>query len=606
MRILFTLLSLFISSNAYADWPIGSEIDQALLIDITDSGFEEISKSLPVIVPDEIPLDTIYQDGDITDVDLTFLGFTIADADLDWYIEILNLVLGLNIVDMQIRPGNGVLWLDATLELNINDSVDMASIIAGGELEWSVLWWTETERIELLDCGLYTEPFTVEFSTSIGLQYVDDGAGGTVLDADIGTIVWDWDLRGDDVEIDCWVGDILDFLDSVGLNVIDLALNFLEGEIDTLINDLSSDIEPAIEDAMSGLSIEQQLPIGEAVVDIKVQPNDIEIIPDGMRISALGYANAEYNPCIGDVATDESVASASATPTIGNTPSGVMAPHHFGIMADDDFVNHLLFAVYYGGGLCFKIGPENDTLPLNTALLGILAPGVYDELFPEPKDVVIQTRPTSAPVAYASGDSDVNLDVDALGLDIYADLDYRTALIVGLDLDIDAGVDLNFDDTAGQLDILVKLGAENISATARHNEFAPGYDEQIADSVTGLFDTLVGPLLDGLLGDLSFPIPSIASIGLTTLEAAPSGPAKDWFGFYANTGVVTYGSGGGIGCNEDGSIGCEDGGGCDPEAGCDSGGTCTSGAIPARGLMLLLSLIGVAIRRRSNVNVETM
>ena len=63
---------------------------------------------------------------------------------------------------------------------------------------------------------------------------------------------------------------------------------------------------------------------------------------------------------------------------------------------------------------------------------------------------------------------------------------------------------------------------------------------------------------------------------------------------------MTYGSGGGLGCTEDGGIGCEDGGGCDAESGCDAGGSCTSGAIPARTLMVLLSLIGVVIRRRSD------
>lgn len=598
MRLLLGTSLLLAGTYAYADWPVGAEIEDALMVDITDAGFEEISKSLPVILPPTFPLETIYEEGDIFDQDFTLFGITFASADLNWYIEVANLEMGIQILDLSIRPGNGVLWLDAEVELHVNDAAAPANVQAGGDLEYQVLWWTETEKLELLDCDLHTEPFIVDFSTSIGLEYLETGTGDYALDANIGAISWNWDIVGDDIVIDCWLGDILDFLDDIGLDVIDLALDAFQSEIDALINDLTSDIEPALEEAMSGLKIEQQLDIGEATLDLKIIPNAIEIIPDGMRIGTIGAASAEYHPCIGEPPTEESVGTASAQPKLGQTPSGIPSPHHFGILADDDFVNQVLFAAYYGGGLCFTLGPENDTLPLNTALLGILAPDTFDDLFPEPKDIIIETRPTSAPVAYAKGDSDINLAIDTFGLDIYADLDYRTAKVIGLDLNVDAGADLVFDNAVGQLDLTVNLTSEDLTATTRHNEFAPGQDEAIASAISGLFDTVVGPLLDGLLGDLSFPIPSVASIGIQSLDSAASGPAEDWFGFYANTGVVTYGTGGGLGCTEDGGFGCEDSGGCDAESGCDAGGSCASGAIPARALMVSFALIGVAIRRR--------
>ena len=542
MRLLLGSSLLFIATSAYGDWPVGAEIEDALMVDITDAGFAEISDSLPVILPPTFPLETIYEDGDIFDQDFTLFGITFASADLNWYIEVANLEMGIQILDLSIRPGNGVLWLDAEVELYVNDAAAPANVKAGGDLEYQVLWWTETEKLELLDCDLYTEPFIVDFSTSIGLEYLDTGSGDYALDANIGAISWNWDIIGDDIVIDCWLGDILDFLDDIGLDVIDLALDAFQSEIDALVNDLTADIEPALEEAMSGLKIEQQLEIGEATLDLKIIPNAVDIIPDGMRIGTIGSASAEYHPCIGEPPTEESTGTASAQPKLGETPAGIPSPHHFGVLADDDFVNQVLFAAYYGGGLCFTVGPENDTLPLNTALLSILAPDTFDELFPEPKDIIIETRPTSAPVAYAKGDSDINLAIDTFGLDIYADLDYRTAKVIGLDLNVDAGADLNFDNTVGQLDLQVNLTSEDLTATTRHNEFAPGQDEDIANAISGLFDTVVGPLLDGLLGDLSFPIPSVATIGIQSLDSAASGPAEDWFGFYANTGVVSYGS----------------------------------------------------------------
>ena len=604
MRYLASTLLFLTSQTALADWPVGAEIDDALMVDITEAGFEEISDSLPVILPPTFPLEEIYQEGDIFDQDITILGITFASADLDWYIRVNNLIMGVSINNLSIRPGDGVLWLDAQIELNVNEAASPALVEAGGVLEYQVLWWTETEDIELLDCDLHTEPFVVDFSTSIGLEYLEDGSGGYALDAAIGPIGWDWDLVGDDIVIDCWLGDILDFLDDIGLDVIDLALNAFRGEINNIVDELVGELEPAIEDSLSGLAIEQELALGEATLDLKIIPNRIDIVPDGMRIGTIGSASAEYHPCIGEPPTEESQGTASSAPQLAKTPAGVPSPHHFGVLADDDFVNQVLFAAYYGGGLCFTVGPENDELPLNTALLGVLAPDAFDELFPEPKDVIIETRPTSAPIAAAKGESDINIAINDFGLDFYADLDYRTAKIIGLDLDVDAGADLNFDNATGQLDVGVNLSSENLTATTRHNEFAPGLDEDIANAVSGLFDTLVGPLLDGLLGDLSFPIPSIASVGIQSLDSAPSGPAEDWFGFYANTGVVTYGSGGGLGCNDDGSLGCEDGGGCDPEAGCDSGAGCASGAVPARALMVILALAGVAVRRRSSISAN--
>ena len=74
MRYVTCTVLLFLASTAMADWPVGAEIEDALMVDITEAGFEEISDSLPVILPPTFALDDIYQDGDIFDQDFTFLG----------------------------------------------------------------------------------------------------------------------------------------------------------------------------------------------------------------------------------------------------------------------------------------------------------------------------------------------------------------------------------------------------------------------------------------------------------------------------------------------------------------------------------------------------
>ena len=63
---------------------------------------------------------------------------------------------------------------------------------------------------------------------------------------------------------------------------------------------------------------------------------------------------------------------------------------------------------------------------------------------------------------------------------------------------------------------------------------------------------------------------------------------EDWFGFFANAGPVTYGSGG-----------CSDGGGCGDTGGegCDSG--CSPGGLGAgRGLVMVIFPLALAAMRR--------
>jgi hypothetical protein len=285
----------------------------------------------------------------------------------------------------------------------------------------------------------------------------------------------------------------------------------------------------------------------------------VVVVPEGMRLTTAGLAEATEHPCVAGGATG-SKETAGDLPPIGSAPNGIGA-YDVGILGSDDFLNQVLFAAYRGGGLCYTLSGEQGDLPINTALLGLLAPGSFDSLFPEAKPMVIEVRPARPPEAVPGGDHDIQVIAEDLGLDLYAELDGRQALVVGLDLDLDAGADLQFDGATGKLSVKVDLSGDDLTATVRTNELAPGTDDQIAAQVGSLFDTLAAPILGDALSGLAFDLPSFGGFGLTNLKAAPAGAANDFFGFYAGAGEVSYGDGGcgGGGCGDSAGEGCSQG-----------------------------------------------
>ena len=258
-------------------------------------------------------------------------------------------------------------------------------------------------------------------------------------------------------------------------------------------------------------------------------------------------------------------------------------------------------------------------LALDTGILvslakGSASEGPYDSLFPESKPLTILTAPKAAPTLEYAGTNDVNLQVRELGLDFVAELDHRQSRIVQIDIAMDAGADLLLDKATGEIAIAANISgferakgvptplrtrfgvrrsscrqdAEVIvvahTPTVTANEFAEGYAEQIEGGIGDLFDSLVGPIIDGLLGDLAIQLPSMYGLGLASLEIAAAGDEEDWLGAHATLGEVPYESSGGFsGCGEEGCGGGEDGDSCasctSDDSGCttDESGSCTVG-----------------------------
>lgn len=537
--------------------PAGSTITGAAHADITPEGFDAITALLPSLIPSglEIPTTGDSYDGALGTCLLGGYEYNLSNGSVDIAITSASLV-----------PQTGYLSLDANLEITVNSASDPLSLLVS---------------VECVDttCTGYVDPFTAQVSTTLTLTVVDG-----VLDAQVGTVTLTNALDSSDIHIDdCWVGTMEDVLGFFGLSIFDLILPLVEDQLNSAVADFGPQIETLIEDAFSQVVIQQTLDLNGAQADLELVPSAVEIETSGVRLTLDGFMDAvDAAECVAAYDPGGSLATDNAPPAIGSVPAGVTPGYHAGILLSDDFGNQALYSLWRAGLLCYSIDDSADFgIPISTDLLGLLAGDAFDELFPQSAPMLIQTRPKVAPTLEFDGEHDVGVAVDQLGLEFYGELDSRQALILGVDLDALAGLDLSLDGTTGELGIDVALSGDDVVPSVTDNEFKPDTSADIEDSFAGVFDTLVGSIIDGLVGNLAFNLPSFSGFGLTGLEVAPAGDASDWLGAYATLDQVEYES---KGCGTDG--GCS--------TGCSAGSTA-----PGAGWLLVgMPLLIAGLRRR--------
>lgn len=554
----FLLLSA--SAPAAAEtYPAGTPVDEALVVDLTPDGFDSLTDVIPTLLPSGISIDPIG-DGYEGAFGECWLG------GYEYALE--NMWISLEVGDAQIVPQDGYITLDLAIDIQVNDPSDTFEL------------YTMLECIEDT-CDGHVEPFTVTASTLIDLRIVTGDDGRPVIDANVGDLDVDYTLSGSQINLDnCAIGTVEDILGIFGLSIFDLVLTIADGFIDDAISSFVPEIETLIEDASSEVYIEETLDLDGVTADLLLYPHEIRIREEGLRITMAGMLDAgEPADCIAAYDAGGSYYVASDSPDIGAGPGA----HHAGIFLSDEFGNQALYALWRAGLLCQNVDSElTGGFAIDTNLLGVLAGETFDPYFSSAKPMLIVTRPAMPPELSFTADTDVAVNVQQLGLDFYADLDHRQARLMGVDVDLDAGVNLPFDPMTGTLGLELNLSGDNVDATVSHNDLVPSANGEIEASLPGVFDTLVGPIVAGLLGETTFPLPSLEGIGLTALSVDAAGDSADWLALYANVGAVSYES---AGCDEES-------GGC--ELGCGA-----VGPSPGRFALFGLPLMVVAIRRRS-------
>ena len=499
------LLALFVSVARAEDWAPGETINNAAYADLTPDGLNAIAELIPALLPSGIDIPSTSDEGGYWCFNYAY------GLDGAW--------VSIEVVNATITPGNGVLDVTANLMVSLNDPSDPF------QLSYELACLDDT-------CNGYVDAFPVTVTTTLALEVVDDGSGGRALDATVGEINVSYDLTSEDIHLeDCTVGDIEEVLNWFGLSLYDLVLGQLDGYLQDAIADIGPTLEETIEDAFSSASISQELELNGAVVTISLQPQDVEITDAGVRVEMAGAVDGTPASCISAWDPGSSPKTPSEPPALGSSPSSIEDDYHVGLLLSDDFTNEALYALWRGGLLCYTV--DESLFPIDTSIMGNLTGGVFADLFPEAAPVTIETAPRVPLTAAFDGEHDIDANIEDLGLEFYAELDGRQARIVTVDLDGTAGVDLDFDDTTGLLNILVDLDPTALTPTVSYNEFYPDSNAAIEAGFSGTFGDLIGTVVGGFLDDLSFAMPAFNGIGLIALETSPAGDAEDWLGAYA-------------------------------------------------------------------------
>jgi hypothetical protein len=580
---------VFLAPSALAALPLGVEIDDAMKIDITPEGFDTIEAMAPSLIPEDIDVPYTY----ITDEWVEclydpFFGWELGCGWVGYVLEVDNGWVRVGIDQLNIAPDYGVLDLDTTIDVQVNEATDPIGIYAGTYGGFSILGFS----VPLPEIGEYCnaniDPFPIVVEMEVAMEVATDAQNLNYLDVSFPFVDWDIGLAQEDLNIwGCFIADLNEVINWLGIDLIGLVIDLLDPLLDDQIEKLLEDLEEPIEEASKALNINEEIAIGESVMTLGIYPSEVIIEPVGMRIGLGGSVDADMAQCIAPYNPQGSLETPSDPPGISEAAAGVSSDPHFLAFINDDFINQVLYGAWYTGLLCQTV-VDDGSLPIgiNTSLFDLIAPDQFTELFPTTEPLIIKTRPAQAPVAYADGDHDINVDLNDLGLDFYAGIDSRMTRVIGMEMDTYIGVDTNFDATTGEMGIGLALSSDDIAATVYFNEYVPAANEAFVEGLLGLVDSIAGSLLDSLLGDLVFPLPAMEGMGITAIELAASGPSADYFGAHASAGAVTYGAGG---CSCDGS---------DPNAGCDAG--CSTGTLPARGIMMLIPVLIAAFRRRED------
>lgn len=563
--MLYLFSALLCSSIGLAEQnPPGVVLENAIIADIPAHGLVSLEQIVPGVIPSPIEVPEFSDESSACWTG----GY--------WYkIQFKRGNAHIDVSNIDLTSQNGYLDLAIDLEVYLNDTVD----------PFRLNYWLGCIKYK---CDGYVEQFNASVN---GMLYIDlvDPDGDGLKEADVSfaeDLQIEYDLNGDYIQLysapngSCPLDGLESIFQFFGGSLYDIVLNSIG--LEDILADALPELETTIEDAINQANIDEDVDLGGVTFNIQLRPNELQIQEEGIRLAFNAASSAEPNECIlpydpqGSKKTDNDVDLLSDFPM----------DYDFGAIATDDFVNQTLYALWSSGVLCQTI--DDSVFALDTSILNLLSGEAFKEFFPESQAMVLKLDPKNPPTLNMDTDADLAVDLEELGLDFYADVDFRMSRALAVNMNTDVGVGLGINPSTGALELDIDLDPARVVAEVGYNEFVPDSNATIEESFTAQLDTILGFIdIEGLLGDLDLSIPALvsgeeSSIGLQDLTVLPSGSASEDVGIYSTVGPVDYIGG----CaSEEGEEGC--GGGC-----------ASTGRAAGRQLLLCFVLTLGLLRRR--------
>jgi len=561
------------------DIPPGAPVRDGVLVDLTPAGLQFVETTALHLQPISIPMESMDQDlGEYMGCDVS--------------IGISGMVATADVTHLAVDPISHGLALEVGVLISVNSSGSPfdVEIDADGGL---------FDMCSLIDqtCELWIEPMNVSLDMTVWLELVEPGGGQSpFLDAIVSTPTHNLHtaLTEDRIGLDgCFISTLNDILNFFGTDIVEMLLDEASGELFAYIEqDLPAMVESGIEGASDTLVVEETIDLEGTPLDVSIVPGGLVIEPDGIRVMLDGSFDAPLADCM--LRHDTNGSPDTAIPPPGADGA---AHHHAAAFVSNDLINAALYAVWRGGLLCFEADPAELGIPLDTTLLTLLVdeedrPRLERIWLGEAEPIQIVTVPRNPPMNDPAGPHGLDVEVENLGLDLMAMTQDRMSRMLGLEIDVGAGVDLQGQGD-GSMVATVALDTEHFHPHVCHNDLVPDLSSTIEQNFDGLISTVVEPALAGLLGDITLGPFDFGGLGVSSLNLVPAGPTEEFLAAYVNLGMTGSSISFDMGCG-DGASGCGDG--CS-DMSCDQRGG-HAGAATGLGVLLLACLGTIGALRR--------
>lgn len=548
------LLGLSVGAPAEAEevLPPGSFLSEGISIDLTKAG---IARPVELMVQG-IPPDLVIG----TTPGQELINLLLCSEDL----QVQNLIVHTQFENATVYASAAGMFLDIDMGLRVNNASNPSWVVLDGCFDF--------------ECFLYTDPATLIVELPITLELVP---GQQRVDLQLGPLNQNigWLIENKVHFGGCPLIDINNYLvQNWGLDLIDFVIDELISTLEGELAGMLAELEVTVEDALTQLWVADVLEVADAQIAYQIEPTAVEHTNAGLRLQMGGVVEPlMMDPCVDRFDPGGSPWTPSELPELQGVIPGTLMGYDASVVLSDDLPNQALWALWRAGALCFEAA-ELGGQPLTTTLLGVmLGPELQEgmeQLLGEGAPVLVRVVPERIPQVRFNGDYPIQLEAPELHVEFWADVLDRPTRLGSITGDLLGAVDASIDPT-GALVFDVALLNDELRQRVTYNEFFPGLDPQLADSLPGLIDLAVGSLLGIELTGGVAPLPTLLGFGLDTLWMEPSGElafSPDHVGVYVTMGPSD--GGGDIQCS---GPACEAMDGCALSEGCGTAEGCSGG-----------------------------